>query len=80
LQKDDKLLEKAREIFSALSKTKSVYFSVSNSIGKRYAKADEIGINSSITVDFQTIDDGTVTVRDIRDTSQVRKSISELLK
>ena len=80
LQKDDKLLEKAREVFSLLSKTKSVYFSISNSIGKRYAKADEIGINSSITVDFQTLDDGTVTVRDIRDASQVRKSISELLK
>ncbi len=79
LQKDEKLMENANQVISLLlQKNYSVYFSMSNSIGKRYAKADEIGINSSITIDFQTLQDKTVTVRDIKDSTQIRKNISDL--
>ncbi len=78
LQKDEKLIEKANEVVELLSKTKTVYFSMTSSIGKRYAKADEIGINKSITIDFQTIEDNSVTIRDIKDMSQVRVNINNL--
>ncbi len=79
LQKDDKILEKSKQLISLLMKKNyTVYFSTSNSIGKRYAKADEIGINYSITLDFQTLEDNTVTIRNIKDTSQVRKNINDL--
>ena len=50
----------------------------SGSIGRRYARADEIGVPTCITVDHQSLEDGTVTVRD-RDTgNQTRVSIESL--
>ena len=53
-------------------------FDSSGSIGRRYARADEIGIPICITVDHQSLEDDTVTVR-TRDTGQqVRVKISEL--
>ncbi len=79
LQKDEKLVAKAREIEGMLAKRRiPSFYSDSGSIGKRYAKADEIGVPSAVTVDFDTLNDGMVTVRD-RDTSkQVRKKIDEI--
>jgi glycyl-tRNA synthetase len=50
------------------------------SIGRRYARADEIGIPYTITVDYQTLEDNTVTVRDRDTTQQVRVKIEELGK
>jgi glycyl-tRNA synthetase len=48
------------------------------SIGRRYARADEVGVSLGITVDYDTLKDGTVTIRD-RDTwKQVRSRIEEL--
>ncbi len=73
------LLRKAREIRDALeSKRIPSFYAEAGSIGKRYAKADEIGVPSAITVDFETLKDGMVTIRD-RDTSkQVRKKIEDI--
>jgi glycyl-tRNA synthetase len=81
LQKDDKLIEKAKEIEGMLVANKiPAFYSDSGSIGKRYAKADEIGVPSAITIDFETLNDGMVTIRD-RDTSkQVRKKIEEIFE
>ncbi len=79
LQKDDKLTEKALALNRSLaSRGISTYYSQTGSIGKRYARADEIGVLNSITIDFQTLEDGTVTVRNVKDTTQVRKQISEI--
>ncbi|MGC8496200.1 MAG: glycine--tRNA ligase [Candidatus Micrarchaeia archaeon] len=79
LQKDDKLLEKAAQIYKALkSKGISCTFGASGSIGKRYAKADELGIPYAITIDYQTLEDDTVTIRYISDARQERKRASEL--
>ena len=50
------------------------------SIGRRYARADEIGIPWAITIDHQTMEDETVTVRSRDDQSQIRISIDELLR
>ena len=51
----------------------------SKSIGRRYARADEIGIPWAVTVDHTTLEDGTVTVRRRDDQKQVRCQIKELL-
>ncbi|MEM0217178.1 MAG: glycine--tRNA ligase [Candidatus Nezhaarchaeales archaeon] len=75
----DGLPEKAREIYGMLSfRGLVVEYDDSGSIGRRYARADEVGVPLAITVDYQTLRDDTVTVRD-RDTwKQVRVRIEKL--
>jgi glycyl-tRNA synthetase len=80
LQKDEKLVAKAKEMHRLMiEKGVDCYYSETASIGKRYARADEIGIAECITVDFPTLEDGTVTVRDRDTTKQVRRPFVELL-
>ncbi|MFH1721806.1 MAG: glycine--tRNA ligase [Candidatus Altiarchaeota archaeon] len=68
LVKKDKIPQKASEIFKELrSQGLYVLYDEAGSIGKRYARADEIGIPACITIDYDTLKDDTVTVRD-RDT------------
>ena len=82
-----KLSEKALELYDELSKEFNVDFDETGSIGKRYRREDEIGTPFCITYDFDTENDGCVTVRD-RDTmeqvripmSQVKAYIEERLK
>ncbi len=50
----------------------------SQSIGKRYARTDELGIPFGITVDFQTLKDSTVTLRDLHSTKQTRVELEGL--
>lgn len=79
LQKDDKLLAKAKEAYKyLLEKGVECYYSETGSIGKRYAKADEIGVPYCITIDYQTLEDDTVTIRSRDTTSQIRKHIYEI--
>jgi glycyl-tRNA synthetase len=52
----------------------------SGSIGRRYARADEIGVPKCITIDHQSLEDGTVTVRDRDTTEQVRVSVASILE
>ena len=61
--------EKAKEVLKALSKKFSCTFDESGSIGKRYRRQDEIGTPYCITIDYDTLNDGCVTIRD-RDTMQ----------
>jgi glycyl-tRNA synthetase len=63
------LVQKAEEVFKALSKDYSVVWDDRGNIGKRYRAQDEIGTPYCVTVDFQTLEDMTVTVRN-RDTMQ----------
>ena len=72
------LSEKADEVYRNLSKKFSVTYDVTGSIGKRYRRQDEIGTPFCITVDFDTLNDDTVTVRDRDSMEQVRLKISEL--
>ncbi|OIO28350.1 glycine--tRNA ligase [Candidatus Micrarchaeota archaeon CG_4_10_14_0_2_um_filter_60_11] len=77
LVKKDGIAEKAREAFGLL-KGLAVEYDESGSIGKRYARADEAGTPFCVTVDYQTLEDGTVTLR-ARDTAkQERVKITEL--
>lgn len=56
----------------------TVLYDESGSIGRRYARADEIGVPYAITVDFQSLEDGTVTIRDRDTRQQVRVKVEEL--
>jgi glycyl-tRNA synthetase len=70
--------EKAREIYEALRKLMPAEFDTGGSIGKRYRRQDEIGTPWGITVDHQTMDDDTVTLRDRDSLEQSRIAIDEL--
>lgn len=72
------LMAKAREIYRDLSGSFYVNFDARGNIGKRYLAQDEIGTPYCITVDFQSLEDDTVTVRDRDTMEQVRLNISEL--
>lgn len=84
LMKKDKMPEKAKEIYAQLLHMFDVYYDASGSVGRRYAKADEIGVPYCVTVDYQTLEDDTVTVRFRNDGKQVRIPLdilpSELLR
>ena len=73
-----KLSDKADEIYTELSKYFSVDFDEAGSIGKRYRRQDEVGTPLCITYDFESENDGCVTVRDRDSMEQVRIPISEL--
>jgi glycyl-tRNA synthetase len=55
-----------------------VEYDESGSIGRRYARADEIGVPLGITIDYQTLEDGTVTIRDRDSWKQVRNKVQML--
>jgi len=75
----DGLPERAKQVYQTLIKEGfTVEWDESGSIGRRYARADEVGIPLGVTIDYQTLEDDTVTIRD-RDTwRQVRSKIEKL--
>ncbi len=73
-----KLGEQAQEIYAKLSKKFMVDYDDAGSIGKRYRRQDEIGTPVCITYDFDSLEDGCVTVRDRDTMEQKRISIDEL--
>ena len=75
----DGLDKKAEEIFSFLKQQLGVFYDSSGSIGRRYARADEIGVPYCITIDHQTLQDNTATVRFRDSAKQERVQISSLL-
>lgn len=75
-----KLGEKATELYTALCKKYSCTYDEAGSIGKRYRRQDEIGTPFCVTIDFETLEDGQVTIRDRDSMAQVRLPIEELSK
>ncbi len=73
-----KLSEKAEEVYEKLSKKFMCDYDEAGSIGKRYRREDEIGTPYCVTIDFDTLEDNTVTVRDRDTMEQVRIKIDEL--
>ena len=73
-----KLEDVALPIYEELSKYFMVEYDASGSIGKRYRREDEIGTPFSICVDFDTAEDGCVTIRDRDTMEQVRVPVSEV--
>lgn len=68
----DRLPERARVIWTTLRRRWRVFYDEAGSIGKRYARMDEVGTPYSITIDHETLENGTVTIRD-RDTTVQRR-------
>ncbi len=77
LQKN--LSEKAKEVYSLLSKEFMCDYDEAGSIGKRYRREDEIGTPFCITIDFDTFENNTVTIRDRDTMEQIRLPINELI-
>ncbi|MCS4467230.1 glycine--tRNA ligase [Clostridium botulinum] len=75
-----KLSDKSQEVYSMLSKKFNIDYDEAGSIGKRYRREDEIGTPYCITVDFDTLEDNTVTIRDRDTMNQIRVNINELEK
>jgi len=79
LKNKPELVEKAREVYAVLrEKYGNVTWDDSGNIGKRYRKQDEIGTPKCVVVDFDSLKDDTVTVRDRDTTKQVRVAIKDL--
>ncbi len=74
----EELTKKAKEVFASLSAKMSVAFDERGNIGKRYLTQDEIGTPACVTVDFQTLEDNTVTVRDRDSATQKRIKVDKL--
>lgn len=73
-----KLSEKANEVYEKLTKNFMCDYDETGSIGKRYRRQDEIGTPYCVTVDFDTLEDETVTIRDRDTMEQIRVKISDL--
>jgi glycyl-tRNA synthetase len=80
LTKKDGLPEKAREIIASLKYDFTCQYDEKDSIGKRYRRQDAIGTPFSVTVDHQTLEDNTVTIRDRDTMQQERVAIADLFE
>jgi glycyl-tRNA synthetase len=78
VKNNEGIVELAREVYNDLKKCYSCFYDETAAVGRRYARADEIGIKYGITVDFDSLKDNCVTVRDRDTTEQTRVKISEL--
>ena len=73
-----KLSEKANEVYDKLAKKFMCDYDEAGSIGKRYRREDEIGTPYCVTIDFDTLEDDTVTIRDRDTMEQIRLKIDEV--
>ncbi len=80
LSKKEPLMKLADDIFESLSPTFSCDYDDTQSIGRRYRRQDEVGTPACVTVDFDSLEDNSVTIRDRDSTSQIRVPIPELRK
>lgn len=80
LKNKPELVEKARDVYAQLAKANPgrVMWDDNGNIGKRYRRQDEIGTPHCVVIDFQTLEDGTVTVRERDTTEQRRVRVGEL--
>jgi glycyl-tRNA synthetase len=75
----DGLVEKAQEVHKSLvNEGLTAEYDDTGSIGRRYARADEAGVPLGITIDYDTLNDGTVTIRDRDSWQQVRSPMADL--
>jgi glycyl-tRNA synthetase len=81
LKNKPELVDKAKEVYGVLRKEfGAVMWDDNGNIGKRYRRQDEIGTPYCVTIDFDTLTDGTVTLRERDTTNQTRKSIEDLIQ
>lgn len=77
--KSPKLIEISQKIFNSISQYASCTLIINGSVGRRYKKQDIIGTAYGITIDSETEEKNTVTVRDRNTTKQIRIDINELV-
>lgn len=79
LKNKPELVDKAKEVYKLLrEKYNNVTWDDSGNIGKRYRKQDEIGTPKCIVIDFETLENNTITIRDRDTTDQIRLDINKL--
>lgn len=78
LRNKPRLVRKAREVFNGLKSQYMCEFDDSDNIGKRYRRQDEIGTPYCLTIDFETLEDNTITIRDRDTMEQERVNIKDL--
>lgn len=78
VKNNEELRAKAREVYRALNTEFKAFWDERGSVGKRYARQDELGTPYCVTVDFDTLEDEAVTIRDRDTTEQVRVNIADL--
>src|SRR5262249_42993544 len=76
IAKDSEMVERARGLFEELRRTVLVEYDDGGQIGRRYRRQDEIGTPFAFTIDEQTVEDDTVTIRDRDSLAQERVSIA----
>nr|WP_282436142.1 glycine--tRNA ligase [Aciditerrimonas ferrireducens] len=79
LSKHERLVPLAREVLGLLQPVAMCDFDVTQSIGRRYRRQDEVGTPLCVTVDFESLEDRAVTIRDRDTTEQVRVAIDQLV-
>ncbi len=83
LKNNKEIVSKAKEVYGILKKEFDVYYDEKASIGRRYSRADEIGVAYGLTIDHQTLEDNSLTIRDRDSTEQKRvnlKNLKEILR
>lgn len=78
LVRKDNLPEKAKEIFNELEKEFACIYDETGSIGRMYRRMDEVGTTLCITVDHQSLEDDTITIREISSMRQIRVKSSDV--
>ncbi|MGH3749433.1 MAG: His/Gly/Thr/Pro-type tRNA ligase C-terminal domain-containing protein, partial [Micromonosporaceae bacterium] len=78
LSRNPELSPKAKELTAALARRWNVEFDDAGAIGRRYRRQDEVGTPFCVTVDFDTLDDNAVTVRDRDTMKQERVSLDQV--
>ena len=80
LSNNEDLVKKSKEVFDLVNEEFTSFWDVSGSIGRRYARADERGYPYCLTIDHQTLEDDTVTIRDRDTTDQERIKILKIIE
>ncbi len=75
---DVKIVKKSKEVYNMLKKDFNAFFDLSGSIGRRYARQDEVGTNFGITVDFDSLKKEDITIRNRDNKKQIRVKIKKL--
>ncbi len=78
LKNRPELVDRAQHIFKGLRRRWNCFYDQTGAIGRRYRRQDEIGTPYCVTIDFETLDDDSVTIRERDSMSQIRLSIDEL--
>lgn len=78
LKNRPELVAKSREIYDQLKRRWSAFYDQTGAIGRRYRRQDEIGTPYGVTIDFETLENGTVTLRERDSMAQIRVPVAEL--